>query len=120
MSYIIPEIIGPFFIFQGYVVLCCGVLIFVIVLLIMFYALFKYSTSSKPYDRKEEPETYQEREAKRYKEADIDFEQKKKESDVSFMDKVLRRKKTCEDCGSELMYKESYDSYYCPECRTFK
>ncbi len=120
LSYIISQISYPFLIIQGALILCCGVLIFATILLIIFYLLFKYSSSSKPYERKESSETYQQRDTERYKEADIDFEQKKKESDVSFMDKILRRKKTCEDCGSELMYKESYDSYYCPECRTFK
>lgn len=29
-------------------------------------------------------------------------------------------KKKCNDCGTELEYREEYQSYYCPECRTYK
>lgn len=29
-------------------------------------------------------------------------------------------KKKCNDCGTELEYKEEYQSYYCPKCRTYK
>lgn len=29
-------------------------------------------------------------------------------------------KKKCNECGAELEYKEEYQSYYCPECRTYK
>ena len=29
-------------------------------------------------------------------------------------------KKTCEGCGTELVYKEEMDSYYCPECHEYK
>lgn len=37
----------------------------------------------------------------------------------SLLDKI-KGKKTCENCGSELEYKESFDSYYCPECHEYK
>lgn len=33
---------------------------------------------------------------------------------------LLGRKKECEYCGTELVYKEEYDSYYCPECHDYK
>lgn len=32
----------------------------------------------------------------------------------------LKGKETCDECGSELEYKESMDSYYCPECHEYK
>lgn len=38
----------------------------------------------------------------------------------SFLDKLLDRKKVCEECGTELEYRDAYESYYCPNCRTFK
>ncbi len=42
---------------------------------------------------------------------------KKKKS--SFLDK-LTGGKTCNTCGTELVYKEEMDSYYCPECHEYK
>mgnify|MGYP006287828821 CR=1 FL=1 len=41
---------------------------------------------------------------------------RKKES--SFLDR-LKGKKTCDNCGAELEYKEEMDSYYCPECHEY-
>ncbi|MFP4051296.1 MAG: hypothetical protein ACLFVB_06100 [Thermoplasmata archaeon] len=37
----------------------------------------------------------------------------------SLLDKI-KGKKTCDNCGTELEYKESFDSYYCPECHEYK
>ena len=44
-------------------------------------------------------------------------EGKRKKS--SFLDK-LKRKKTCDNCGTELEYREEVESYYCPECHEYK
>lgn len=51
--------------------------------------------------------------------ADVDYTSKKQEK-ITFIDKLLKKKKTCDECGSELEYREAYDSWYCPECHTYK
>jgi len=30
------------------------------------------------------------------------------------------KKKRCSECGTELEYREEYQSHYCPKCRTYK
>ncbi len=30
------------------------------------------------------------------------------------------RKEKCNECGTELEYREDYQSHYCPKCRTYK
>jgi len=32
----------------------------------------------------------------------------------------LSRKEKCKECGTELEYREEYQSHYCPKCRTYK
>ncbi|MGM0509839.1 MAG: hypothetical protein ACQESD_01755 [Thermoplasmatota archaeon] len=32
----------------------------------------------------------------------------------------FKKEKVCQECGTELVYREAYDSYYCPECRTYR
>ena len=51
------------------------------------------------------------------KKVNLGKDDKKKKS--SFLDK-LKGKKTCDNCGAELEYKEEMDSYYCPECHEYK
>jgi len=100
---------------------CCGFIIFLAGLVAVFYLFFKYSESSSPYEDKKRVEIEEEDEDRTYSSADIDYEQKKKNGKkVSFFDKVLGKKKVCDECGSELVYKKNYESYYCPDCRTFK
>lgn len=73
--------------------------------------VFEESSSSSDIDKK----VSQEEVAR--KDVDIGKEESKKKS--SFLDKI-RGKKTCENCGTELIYKEEMDSYYCPECHEYK
>lgn len=51
--------------------------------------------------------------------SDIQYSKKREKSSPSFLSK-FSRKKTCDECGTELVYKETYDSYYCPECHEYK
>ncbi len=73
--------------------------------------VFEESSSSSDIDKK----VSQEEVAR--KDVDIGKEESKKKS--SFLDKI-RGKNTCENCGTELIYKEEMDSYYCPECHEYK
>lgn len=34
--------------------------------------------------------------------------------------KIFSKKKVCQECGTELVYRKAYDSWYCPECHTYK
>ncbi len=36
------------------------------------------------------------------------------------LEKLFSKEKSCEECGVELEYREDFDSYYCPECHTYK
>ncbi|MGM0405018.1 MAG: hypothetical protein ACQEQM_02625 [Thermoplasmatota archaeon] len=99
---------------------CCGFIIFLAGLVAVFYFFSKYSESSTPYEDKKRVKT-DEDDVGMYSSDDIGFEEEKTNGkDVSFFDKILGRKKVCDECGTELVYKKSYDSLYCPECRTFK
>lgn len=98
---------------------CCGLIIFLAGLVAIFYLFSKYSESSSSYKDKKRVKT--DDNVGRYSSDDIGFEEEKTTGkDVSFFDKILGKKKICDECGSELIYKKNYDSYYCPECRTFK
>ncbi len=44
---------------------------------------------------------------------------KEKESLFSKIN-ILGGKKKCNECGTTLEYREEYQSYYCPKCRTYK
>jgi len=33
---------------------------------------------------------------------------------------LFSRKKKCNECGTELEYREEYHSHYCPKCHTYK
>lgn len=48
-----------------------------------------------------------------------DKRSQKQGSDVSG-DGFFRKGKVCEGCGTELEYREEYESWYCPECRDYK
>lgn len=112
---------GPAFISSFTVYVCCGFILFIISLVAMFYFFLKYSESSSPYEDKKRVNKDKEDDYRTYSSTGMDFEkEKKKEKKVSFFDKILCKKQVCDECGSELVYKESYDSHYCPECRTFK
>lgn len=100
---------------------CCGFIMLLAGLVAIFYISHKFSESSSPYEDKKRVEIEDEEDDRTYSSADIDYEQKKKTGKkVSFFDKILGKKKVCDECGSELVYKKSYDSYYCTDCRTFK
>lgn len=43
----------------------------------------------------------------------------KKKKKSSFLN-IFSDEKRCEDCDTELVYKEDMDSYFCPECRDYK
>ena len=45
---------------------------------------------------------------------------KKNRTPLSKIKRLFRKKKVCDDCGTELIYKEDYDSWYCPECHQYK
>ncbi|MEF8832424.1 MAG: hypothetical protein V5A66_02765 [Candidatus Thermoplasmatota archaeon] len=47
---------------------------------------------------------------------------KSTEEETNLFSKVnpFSGKKKCNECGTELEYKEEYQSYYCPKCRTYK
>ncbi len=34
--------------------------------------------------------------------------------------RFFNKKKVCQECGTELIYRDAYDSWYCPECHTYK
>lgn len=55
-----------------------------------------------------------------FKSSGTDFAKKKRKKNLSFIERLLGKKKTCDECGTELEYREAYDSYYCPECHTYK
>jgi len=44
---------------------------------------------------------------------------KEKEGLLSRLNLVSGKKK-CNECGTELEYREEYQSHYCPKCRTYK
>ena len=46
--------------------------------------------------------------------------EEKSRIDLSYFVNKLKGEKTCENCGTELVYKEEFDSYYCPECHEYK
>lgn len=50
---------------------------------------------------------------------EMDISKKDRAKKLSLLDKI-RGKKTCENCGTELIYKEEMDSYYCPQCHDYK
>jgi len=33
---------------------------------------------------------------------------------------LFKKKKRCDECGRELVYRKEFESYYCPECHTYK
>ncbi|MGM0509841.1 MAG: hypothetical protein ACQESD_01765 [Thermoplasmatota archaeon] len=44
----------------------------------------------------------------------------KKKSLFSSLKDSLDGKETCDECGTELEYKEEMDSWYCPTCHSYK
>lgn len=119
--------------------LCCGIIIIIIIIVVVLLLVFLLSNGSKSkrknnyYRESSYPDQnegfYEEDQAgsKGFDEdeghtyTDTGFDKKnKRHENVSFLDRILNKKRACDDCGSELVYKKSYDSYYCPECRTFK
>ncbi|MFW6038310.1 MAG: hypothetical protein ACOC89_02075 [Candidatus Saliniplasma sp.] len=118
---------GGLFLYTTSIFLCCGFVFFTIALIAIFYAFYKYSESSGSYKEdhrtktKDRIETDGQGDDDRYSSSSYEFDEEKHTGKkVSFLDKILGKKKVCDECGSELIYKKSYDSYYCPECRTFK
>ncbi len=55
----------------------------------------------------------------RYSTSDPNVRSKKKENFLSSLN-LFGGKKRCNECGTELEYREVYQSYYCSECRTYK
>jgi len=51
--------------------------------------------------------------------ADPIVRSQKKENFLSSLN-LFGGKKRCNECGTELEYREEYQSYYCPKCRTYK
>jgi len=48
----------------------------------------------------------------------MNISKKNRVKKLSLLDKI-RGKNTCENCGTELIYKEEMDSYYCPQCHDY-
>ncbi len=44
---------------------------------------------------------------------------REKKSLLSKLD-IFSGKKKCSECGTELEYRDEYQSHYCPKCRTYK
>ncbi len=51
--------------------------------------------------------------------ADSTTPTQKKENFLSNLN-LFGGKKRCNECGTELEYREEYQSHYCPQCRTYK
>ena len=92
----------------------------IIILILLRFSWIPYKLKNLILRRRTEEKS----EGKRVevKEKDIDYTQvsKKSRSKTSFLDKLLKKKKVCDECGTELEYREAYDSWYCPECHTYK
>ncbi|MEF8874389.1 MAG: hypothetical protein V5A88_06940 [Candidatus Thermoplasmatota archaeon] len=41
-------------------------------------------------------------------------------SQRGFFGNLFKKEKVCDECGTELEYREEFKSYYCPECHTYK
>ncbi len=87
---------------------------FIIGALIIFGAMLSTTSKAKKYNKdrariqKQEPEI------------SSDSSLGKEDGSSSSLLDGLTKEKTCDECGSELVYKEDYDSYYCPECHEYK
>lgn len=40
--------------------------------------------------------------------------------DKSLFSRIFSKEERCEECGTELVYKEGAGAYYCPECKEYK
>jgi len=47
-------------------------------------------------------------------------EKRSTKKDSGIFSRFLGSEERCEECGSELVYKEGASSYYCPECQKYK
>lgn len=63
-----------------------------------------------------------EREALEKKKRSTSYEKAHSKRKRSFfsLDRLFSKEKKCDECGVELEYREDFDSYYCPECHTYK
>jgi len=84
--------------------------------------IFIWSRGSKHKDKREKKEVEDDKTEVNIDEIDkekVEVSKGSKKKKTSILDK-LKGKKTCDNCGAELEYKEEFDSYYCPECHEYK
>ncbi len=91
---------------------------------VIFY-IFIWSRGSKQKVERETEKVETQKEKASAEEVSVDGIDKVEVGDErekgkkSILDKI-KGKKTCDMCGTELVYKEEMDSYYCPECHEYK
>ena len=103
--------------FKAYFLQSC--FISFIIAFVIFY-IFIWSRGSKQKGKREKVED--KKEGTSVEEIDkkkVELGKGSRASKTSLFDKI-KGKKTCDTCGTELVYKEEMDSYYCPECHEYK
>ncbi len=73
-------------------------------------------TPEKKESKKIEPEKFEEHKEDR----SYSTSSKNKSKRGFSLKSLFGKKKTCEECGTELVYKEDFESYYCPNCHSYK
>ncbi len=83
----------------------------------MFGHVFRKPTKKIDWEESEGSEDADQRKTSTEKYSIGDRTTKKKRGVFS---RILGRGKRCDECGTELVYKEGAGSYYCSDCREYK
>lgn len=87
--------------------------------IMFFFILMQYYSESggTPTKESQTEKTTPERDEAKIGTTDSSKQRKDK---PGILQKLFKREKTCNECGTKLEYREDYQSYYCPNCRTYK
>ena len=102
---------------------CFGFILFLFIFALIWILLVRseiITTKIRRFFRRRKQRTDEEK--VKVEQGDLDYEHvsSKTEKKGSFFERIFKKEKVCEDCGTELEYREEYESYYCPECHTYK
>ncbi|MEF8835572.1 MAG: hypothetical protein V5A76_05400, partial [Candidatus Thermoplasmatota archaeon] len=103
-------------------VVCGGTLYLLFIILVMYLWSISGYTLGKSSKDIEWDESVSDEESGRKKSSTEKYsvEDRSTKEDKGILSRLLSSEDKCDECGSEMVYKEGAGSYYCPECKEYK
>lgn len=108
------------------VLIYVGLFLFAITALLFLFFVFELISHGIPpilkRERKEDTDKEEKKRVSGDRHGAASYSQSTSPKKESFFSRLnpFGGKDKCNDCGTELEYREEYHSYYCPKCRTYK